>query len=98
MNKNDALHTHLWSDGSGRSTLDLYGKSGRCDPLHHRVLVVCQRDFAQGFNGTYDWEAAYIRVIGVELLGTAVNERWRNRPCPGAPLPGDDADRATRRS
>jgi hypothetical protein len=56
------------------------------------------RDFAQGIEGTYDWEAAYIGVIRVELLGTGVNERWRNEPCPGKPLPADDEDRATRRS
>jgi hypothetical protein len=94
MDKNDALHTHLWSDGSTAPPPVV--QDGR-SILHHRC-VLCQRDFAQGIDGTYDWEAAYFGVIRVELLGTGVNERWRNEPCPGEPLPADDADRTTRRS
>jgi hypothetical protein len=94
MDKDDALHTHLWSDGSAAPPpVEQDGRS----ILHHRC-VRCWRDFAQGIDGTYAWQAAYIGVIRVELLGQSVNERWLSEPCPGEPLAADDEDRATRRS
>jgi hypothetical protein len=94
MNKNDALHTHLWSDGStAPPPVEQYGRS----ILHHRC-VLSWRDFAQGIAGTFDWQAATSELSESRLLGPEVNERWLSEPCPGERVPPDDEYRATRRS
>ena len=57
----------------------------------------CGRDFAQGFDGVYSWEAVYIGLLRIERLAKSVTERWLSEPCPGSPRPEDDELRAMRK-
>jgi len=92
MANTNALHTHLWSDGTTRHQI---GQDGKL--ISHRGCVRCGRDFAQARDDP-DWQGAYVGAVRVELLTEKVSERWMREECPGRLLPGDDAARAMRRS
>ena len=92
MDTTNALHTHLWSDGTTPRQITQDGKT----ILHHRCLR-CGRDFTHGVNGA-GWQAAYIGIFKVELLADCVSQRWLREECPRRLLPEDDVSRAMRRS
>ena len=93
MDENEVLHSHLWSDGAAAHQVQQDGQT----ILHHRCIR-CGRDFAQGLDQTYGWQAAHVGLLRIELLARCVSERWLGEPCPGQIPPGDDIDRSTRRS
>jgi hypothetical protein len=93
MEPNESLATHLWS---GRGIARAVQQDGRT-VLHHRC-VRCGRDFAQGLDGAYGWQAAHVGLLRIELLAQSVNERWLSERCPGEPKPEDAADWANRPS
>ena len=86
------METHLWSDGAHPRRLEYEGRT----LLHHRCLR-CGRDFAQGFDGRFNWEAVYVGIATIERLADRVTERWLEQECPGELLAADSDDRAQRR-
>ena len=93
MPHSNELHTHLWIGGP---TLEQVSQDGRT-LLHHRCGR-CWRDFGQGFDGVYSWEAVYVGVFRIERLSEDVTERWLLEPCPQQHHPEDDVARTTRRN
>jgi hypothetical protein len=91
MNVN-RLYTHLWSDGANPRQLKYDGRT----ILHHRCLK-CGRDFAQGFDGLFNWEAIHVGVLTIERLSDSVTARWLAEECPGQLVAADDGDRTERR-
>ena len=87
------MDTHLWSDGSHPRQLQYDGRT----ILHHRCLR-CGRDFAQGFEGRFNWEAVYVGIVSIERLSDSVTARWLAEECPGELRAADSDDRAERRS
>jgi hypothetical protein len=87
------MDSHLWSDGATPRQLNHDGRT----IMHHRCLR-CGRDFAQGFDGLFHWEAVYVGVTRIERLSDNVTARWLGEACPGELLPSDNDDRAERRA
>jgi hypothetical protein len=87
--KLNRMDSHLWSDGANPRQLNYNGRT----IMHHRCLR-CGRDFAQGFDGLFNWEAVYVGVTRIERLSDGVTARWLAEECPGELIPADTNDRA----
>ena len=85
------LYGHEWSDGKNAHIINQDGTT-----IFHRRCLRCGRDFGQGFDGHYQWQAAYLGLSRIEPLPPAVTEKWMSEECPGDILESDADDRASR--
>ena len=60
--------------------------------FQQRRCVVCLRDFAKTIDEEA-WQAVNALPYRFEFLDDHVSHRWRNEPCPKAPLVSDIEDR-----
>ena len=93
MPDDDKLQTHLWPAGHALHQVEQDGRT-----IRHQRCVRCWRDFGQGFDGTYNWEAVYVGVLRIERLAERVTDIWLSEPCPGEPRIEDNELRAMRRA
>lgn len=86
MDKANLLHTHSWEERNPHQ----FKQAGK--PILLLQCSRCSRDFALGLDGS-GWRPVYVGIFKVELLATAVSERWLNEKCPGEQLRDDDVVR-----
>ena len=92
MERRHPLQTHVWADDDIPHQITQDGEI----VFHHRC-VRCGRDFVQSSEGM-GWQAAYVEVLRIELLGDRVTERWVREECPGRLLTEDCFSRTMRQA